>query len=154
MTPSATNASMPIAGLASLLSKIYALDMFLYNEDRHFGNYLSIDDNGVRRLYTFDFSRAVFWQWPWNGYPVSTTHTRTHGRVLQQLHGFDSVAANSVLDNIRALAPSTIEGFVNQMPTDWSSTALRAQFVDVWSTRQCTTRVDALRKGLSDGTLL
>ena len=66
MTPSASNAAMPIAGLASILSKIYALDMFLHNDDRHFGNYLSIDDNGVRRLYTFDFSRAVFWQLSWS----------------------------------------------------------------------------------------
>jgi hypothetical protein len=154
MTPSASNLAMPIAGLATLLSKIYALDLFLHNEDRHFGNYLSIDDNGVRRLYAFDFSRAVFWQWPWNGYPAATTNTRTHGKVLRQLHGFDSVAAGSVLDNIRALAPATIESFINQMPSDWSSIGLRAQFVDVWSTGHCTTRVDALRKGLSDGTLL
>lgn len=154
MTPSALNVGMPLAGLSSILSKIYALDMFLSNDDRHFGNYLSIDDNGVRRLYTFDFSRAVFWQWPWNGYPVPTTHTRAHGKILRQLHGFDSVAANSILDNIGALAPSTIESFINQMPADWSSTVLRTQFVDLWSTGHCTARIDVLRKGLSDGTLL
>jgi len=83
MTSSAGNVAVPVTGLSTILSKIYALDMFLNNEDRHFGNYLSIDDNGVRRLYSFDFSRAVFWQWPWNGYPAPTTHTRTHGKLLR-----------------------------------------------------------------------
>ena len=153
-TASVSNAALPIPGLGTVLSKIYALDMFLFNDDRHFGNYLSIDDNGVRRLYAFDFSRAVFWQWPWNGYPAPTTHTRTRGNVLRQLHGFDAAAANAVLDNLGALALPTIEGFINQMPASWSPTDLRSQFVGVWSSGHCTARVQALRKGFSDGTLL
>lgn len=154
LTPSASNAAMPISGLTGVLSRIYALDMFLGNVDRHFGNYLSIDDNGVRRLYAFDFSRAVFWQWPWTGYPEPQTHTRTHGRLLRQLHGFDGAAANAVLDNLAGLAPATIEGFLNHMPTDWCTDQLRAQFTEIWTAGQCSNRVAVLRQGFSDGTLL
>jgi hypothetical protein len=152
-TPSASNSALPIVGLTSLLSKIYALDMFLFNEDRHLGNYISVDDNGVRRLYAFDFSRALFWRWPWPGYPAGD-NTRTCGTMLRQLHGFDDVAAGSVLDNLCNLAPQTVEGFINQMPLDWSTPDLRSQFVDVWATGHCSARADVLRKGFKDGTLL
>lgn len=154
MVPSASNLAAPIAGLATILSKIYALDMFLFNDDRHFGNYLSIDDNGVRRIYTFDFSRAVFWKWPWNGFPVATDNTRMYGGMLRQLHGFDLPAANAILDNLGSLAPATIEGFINQMPANWTTPELRTQLADVWASGHGTARVDALRKGFSDGTLL
>lgn len=49
-SPSVTNqAGATILGLQQLLSKIYAFDMFFFNDDRHLSNYLSVDDNGVRR---------------------------------------------------------------------------------------------------------
>jgi hypothetical protein len=152
-TPSAMNAAIPVAGLSRVLSRIYALDMFLFNEDRHFGNYISVDDNGVRRLYAFDFSRAVFWKWPWNGYPTAD-NTRNCGTLLRQLHGFDGAAAESILDNICNLAPEIVESFVKQMPPDWLTPQLCADFVSFWSSGQCKARADTLRKGFSDGTLL
>jgi hypothetical protein len=81
-TPTLSNASAPVAGLQALLSKIYAYDMFCHNDDRHFGNYLSVDDRGRRRLYTYDFSRALFWSWPWNqAYPGAGSNTRVWGSV-------------------------------------------------------------------------
>ena len=60
-TPSLSNGQTITPGLQSVLSSLYAFDMFIFNDDRHFGNYLSVDDNGRRRLYAFDFSRALFW---------------------------------------------------------------------------------------------
>ncbi len=75
-TQTATNFGVPASGLQAILSSIYALDMFIYNDDRHLGNYLSVDDNGTRRLYAFDFSRALFWQWPWTGFPKIGQQTR------------------------------------------------------------------------------
>jgi hypothetical protein len=154
LTPSVSNTAVPISGLTGILSRIYALDMFLGNVDRHFGNYLSIDDSGVRRLYAFDFSRAVFWEWPWSAYPTIQSNTRMHGRILRQLHGFDTAAAAAVLDNIAGLAPNTIEGFFNLMPADWCTDQLRAQFIGMWTAGHCSNRVASLRQGFNDGTLL
>lgn len=67
------NAQFSPVGLSPVLSAIYALDMFLFNDDRHFGNYITYDDSGVRRMYAFDFSRAMFWRWPWGGFPAPAT---------------------------------------------------------------------------------
>ncbi len=74
-TPTLTNSTRPATGLQAVLSAIYALDLFIFNDDRHANNYLSLDDNGTRRFYAFDFSRAMFWQWPWNDFPPATCNT-------------------------------------------------------------------------------
>jgi hypothetical protein len=153
-TATISNMNAPVVGLQALLSKIYAYDMFYHNEDRHLGNYLSVDDKGRRRLYAFDFSRALFWTWPWQAYPTPFSNTRRWGSALRQLHGFDEQAALSTLDAIAGLAPSAIDSFINQMPPDWMPADLRAEFVEVWSGTGCSTRIDALRKGFKDGTLL
>lgn len=153
-TPSVGNVGQNLPSLGSLLSKIYALDLFLFNDDRHLDNYLSVNDSGVRRLYTFDFSRALFWHWPWNGFPAPMCNTRQCGAMLRKLHGFDPVAANSVLDALAGLGPSSVEGIINQMPVDWLPTALRAEFMNVWTAGVRRSRIDGVRKGLSDGSLL
>jgi hypothetical protein len=153
-TPSASNQGPAIIGLKALLSKIYAYDIFFFNDDRHLENYLSIDDNGVRRLYAFDFSRALFWRWPWNGYPDTACHTRQWGTVMRRLHGFDEAAASATLDAIGSLAPASVQSFINHMPSDWMAADHQAQFVDVWTGNNCKLRVDAIRKGFQDGSLL
>ena len=153
-SPSVSNAGIQAQGLKSLLSKIYVLDMFLNNGDRHLGNYLSVDDNGVRRLYAFDFSRALFWEWPWVGYPAANLHTRIWGSALRRLHGFDIAAANLTLAGLGALAPAAVEGFIKQMPEDWISVAQRSQFMTAWTDGTFHSRLDGLRKGFIDGSLL
>ena len=45
-TATASNQNAPVVGLKALLSRIYAYDMFCHNDDRHLGNYLSVDDRG------------------------------------------------------------------------------------------------------------
>ncbi len=77
-----SNGQSSAPGLQAILSSIYAFDMFVFNDDRHFGNYLTIDDNGTRRLYAFDFSRALLWHWPWQGYPLPGSNTRRYGFML------------------------------------------------------------------------
>jgi hypothetical protein len=149
-----SNLSPASTGLGPILSGIYALDLFLHNDDRHLGNYLSVDDNGVRRLYAFDFSRALFWAWPWSGFPPKGCNTRICGEVLRALHGFDTVAATAIIDRIAALPLSTVEGFMNRMPSDWLTEQKRSDFSIWWENGARQQRLDALRAGISDGSLL
>jgi hypothetical protein len=128
--------------------------MFVFNDDRHFGNYLTIDDNGTRRLYAFDFSRALLWHWPWQGYPLPGSNTRRYGFMLRQFHGFDESAALDTLDRLARLTPNSLEGFVSRMPSDWLLDPMRADLANWWSNGGRDARVAALRKGISDGTLL
>ncbi|WP_158673614.1 HipA family kinase [Bosea sp. FBZP-16] len=144
----------PTVGLQRVLSAIYIFDLFLFNDDRHLGNYLSYDDNGTQRLYAFDFSRCLFWSWPWSGFPPIGCNTRIWGRVLQHIHGFDGTVARTTLDRLEALSDDTIEGIFNRMPANWLDPDRRSQFQSFWSGGMRTTRVNELRRGLSDGSLL
>ncbi|MFT8863259.1 MAG: HipA family kinase [Acetobacter fabarum] len=144
------------SGLISILSSIYALDLFLNNDDRHFGNYLSIDDGGIRRLYVFDFSRALFWNWPWHGFPAAQKHTKTGqcGVFLRQAHGFDIVAAGNTIDRLEQIDSSMISSWINRMPEDWLPVSTKLSFLDWWASDQKPRRLEALRGGLTDGSLL
>jgi hypothetical protein len=153
-TPTATNMGVPVAGLKGIISSIYALDMFVHNDDRHLGNYLSVDDSGTRRLYAFDFSRACFWKWPWSGFPAVGDNTRKWGSFLRNSHGFDQNSAFGTLDRLSGLAPNAIEGIINQMPTDWLPVAIRAEFIGWWGSNARNARIEELRARMIDGTLL
>ena len=140
--------------LCSVLSKIYAWDLFINNMDRHLDNYLSVEDSGKRRLYEMDNSRALFFQWPFDGFPPTSQHTRTCGKILRDLHGFDLEAALIVLERLHRLAPAIIEGFISRMPPEWISPELRREFMDWWSNGGRTRRLVDLDAGLRNGGLL
>lgn len=152
-TPTAGNVAVRTSHLCALLSAIYAFDLFVNNEDRHLGNYLSIDDNGVRRMYAFDFSRAMFWN-GLAGYPAPTSNTRRCGTLLKSLHGFDAPAAEAILDRLANLKMTAIEGFINRMPADWLPDADRVGLLNWWKDGQRQGRIDFVREGIKNGTLL
>jgi hypothetical protein len=152
--PTASNIGQPPVGLGSILASIYAFDMFMYNVDRHLGNYLSVDDNGTRRVYSFDFSRALFWNWPWSGFPLPGQNTRQWGTVLRSMHGFDQQAAFVTLDRLSGLGFNTIDGFIKEMPPDWTPSDVGSQFHSFWSGNDRQSRIIQLRTGITDGTLL
>jgi hypothetical protein len=147
------NQAVPAIGLTALLSSIYAFDLFINNDDRHLGNYLTIDDNGTRRLYCFDFSRALFW----NGLtqvPALGTNTRAKGKLLRTLHGFDLAAAEATLDRLTGLTGASVGAFVNRMPPDWLPEPTRSDFIAWWSDGRRDTRVSIIRKGVQNGSFL
>jgi hypothetical protein len=148
------NRSLPVAGLQRVLSNIYALDMFIHNVDRHLGNYLSVEESGVRRIYAMDYSRSLFWAWPFSGFPHQNENTLQMGRLLRSHHGFDLVAASAVLQQLGSLAPAVIEGFINRMPPAWLPGELKSEFMNWWSDGGRTARLTALRMGLENGQLL
>jgi hypothetical protein len=152
--PSLTNAPHRVLGLQAVLSAIYAFDLFIFNDDRHFGNYLSVDDNGVRRFYAFDFSRSLFWRWPWAGVPEPQQHTRTVGKVVRALHGFDPLAAKAVLDRIEAVSVLQIEAEIQRFPADWLPAGLKDAFTSWWSSAARKDRVDDIKMGVENGTYL
>ena len=150
----ASNLGRPPGGLSAILASIYAFDMFMNNDDRHLGNYLSVDDNGTRRVYTFDFSRALFWNWPWPGFPQPGQNTREWGAVLRNFHGFDENSALMTLDRLSSLAHTTIQSFINEIPPDWMPGDMGQQLIEFWSGNARQERLNLLRTGITDGTLL
>jgi hypothetical protein len=142
------------SGLGTFLSRVYAYDMVLHNVDRHFGNFLRLSDDGSDMLYIFDFGRALFWQWPWNGYPEDNALTRKCGRVLRTLHGFDFEAAVSQLELVGKVAKADAGVIIGSIPAPWLGDALRGDLFEFLSGDQMQTRICKLTEGLRNGSLL
>jgi hypothetical protein len=142
------------AKLRPILSSIYALDLFLDNDDRHLQNYLSIEDDRIYRFFAFDFSRALFWRWPVSGFVGDGTNTRFCGKLLRDYHGFDAGAADVTLERLQNISPMTVDGFISRMPPDWLQPNIRTDFTAWWSGTERLARLDALREGMKNGSLL
>ncbi len=154
-TPTTGPQATPVFGLKGLLSSIYAFDMFINNVDRHVDNFISVDDGGHRRLFAIDFARSFFWHGSLPiAFPISTQPTRRTGRLIRSLHGFDTEAALATVDKLSQFAPEMISWIMNEMPEQWLSISLRQALLNWWSHGARMERLDELRKGLSDGTLL
>lgn len=144
----------PILGLQALLSALYAFDMFTNNVDRHDENYLSIEDRGTRRFYAIDFGRSLFWHGKLDNFPTATQLTRITFKKIVQRHGYDPAAANAMLDRLAEIGSDKISAAFSSMPDSWLEQAARVEFTSWWENGERQRRIDALRKGLSDASLI
>lgn len=159
--PAAPAAIVAAPTLSSLLSSIYAFDLAIGNEDRHLGNFLSIEIAGTKRLFAFDYSRALFLTWPLVGFPLAWTkfavgpsNTLEWGRHLRAAHGFDLPSALRTVERLEKLDVAVVQSLITEMPTNWLPDPPRSDFLQWWTDGRRSKRLDDLRKGLSDGSLL
>lgn len=146
--------AIPIPGLQALLSALYAFDMFINNVDRHDENYLSVDDRGTRRFFAIDFGRSLFWHGRLETFPLPTQLTRITFRKIVQRHGFDLAAANAMIDRLAEIGSEKISAAFSSMPESWLEQAARVEFTNWWENGERQRRLEALRKGLSDASLI
>lgn len=144
----------PVPGLAALLSALFAFDMFINNVDRHDENYISVDHNGTRRFYAIDFGRSLFWRPDMDEFPLPSQPTRVTFRRIAQRHGLDKSAALAMVDRLSGLGPRLISSILSSMPVEWLDRAKRETFLDWWQSEARQQRLERLRVGLIDGTLL
>jgi hypothetical protein len=144
----------PIPGLRSLLSALFAYDMFTNNVDRHDENYVSVDDSGTRRFFAIDFGRSLFWGGKLTGFPSSHHPTRATFKQISGRHGFDMPAAIAMINRLGAVAPELIMSIMSTMPREWLEQTARDEFVDWWKGDERQERLNKLREGLEDGSLL
>lgn len=140
--------------LTSILSPVYAYDMFINNVDRHDHNFVSIEDRGTRRIYPIDFGRSLFWVGPLVGFPTAGQNTRRTGAAIRKRHGFDIHAALGTLERLRGVSVDHIRSIFSMMPEEWLDTLARAEFIRWWASSERLQRIDALTQGLKDGSLL
>lgn len=143
--------------LAERLSAIYAFDLFVHNDDRHFGNYMFT--KAMTHGYSvkaFDFSRAWLHQgWPLPNLPLQPhCNTVVRFRELMQHHHFDLNAAEVVLDHLSGLEINSIQAIYNEMPNEWLSKNDRKKLVKWWSSKDKGNRIEFVRGGLKNGSLI
>ena len=147
-------ARTPIPGLTSWISSLCALDMFLNNVDRHENNYISIDVHGTRRFFPIDFGRSFVFSGDYQAFPNESTHTVVRGRAIRKRHGFEIGAAIAMSDLISSVSLDFIKETLAEMPSVWMPMREREQFLNWWLSPLFFQKIERLRKGLIDGTLL
>ena len=115
--------TLPLAEACSVLSALYAIDLFLGNWDRHADN-LMIEQDAAPRIRVMDFSEAPALIDPAarGKIPGVETATVNAGRTLRTLYGFSIDAANLALDRLNAVT----EGRLKDIPRSSKNSAPRS----------------------------
>lgn len=133
---------------ASSMSAAYAMDMFLGNEDRHFGNFL-FRSNSADQLacLPIDYSRA--WMaggWPPRSIAQSSCTTMTHVSILRALKVWDAPRAVVALGQIASVQASSVDHWFDEMPEEWISGSDRSAIVSWWGSADFHSRLqDCIR---------
>jgi hypothetical protein len=147
--------SAPGKSIDAALARIFVLDMFVHNVDRHAGNYLCVSGRTPGySLKAFDFSRAfTFHGWPLPTLPMDArAHTITVIRALHRSRKFDLVSAEGVLTRIEALQFAWFKQVLEQVPVSWLPAAVRKRILTWWANGR-TARVQTIRQGAKNASL-
>lgn len=142
----------------------YALDLFLFNFDRHLKNFIFQEMGTRAEVVGIDYSRA--W-WTVSGdinklpNPVDMLtlspdieRTVAAGRIVRKWIGFDLSYALRTLQILRSVPNSWIEGICAQMPSNWLPKPIASALVVWWNSPSRTDRITEIEEGLKNGSLL
>jgi hypothetical protein len=138
------------------LARIFALDLFVHNVDRHSGNYLCVVGRGsTPSLKAFDFSRAfTYHRWPLPDLPMdSNSNTMRLMRGLRQNRSVDLTEGYALLDKVGSLPFADFKTLVQNMPKTWMDGSLRKKVTEWWA-RGRAERVAVIRDGFKNGSIL
>lgn len=133
------------------LSGLYALDMFLNNPDRGVNNFLLEKGSPADKLCAIDFADAHLEDITSERFPVATSKTVCNGKFVESNHGFFLDSALEMIENIRVIPVSVIDGIVGGMPSEWMLDDQKRQICGAWADGRHNPRLAALRSGLEDG---
>lgn len=142
----------------------YALDLFLFNYDRHLYNYLFQEMGSRLEVMGIDYSRA-FWMIERDPGALpdpaamalldkKIERTVRAGRIVRRWIGFDIPMAHRTLAILKVVPVAWIENFCKDLPSNWMTDADRATLIAWWNSPARIGRIDALHEGLTNGSLL
>lgn len=149
---------IPFGDLAPGISRIFALDLFVHNGDRHFKNYFIVKQKVAYSVLAMDFGRA----WLFNGVPPPALpmppaqNTIRAQRTLKKLFGDFLVQSevDDVCDRIKGTSCEEIEQFIAAHPSCWLQEPQKFAILDWWKSDDRHKRIDGIKEGIKDGSLL
>lgn len=130
------------------LSRLYALDMFLNNPDRGMNNFVLENGSSLRAI---DFADSRLEDITSERFPVATSNTVCNVKFIENVHGFSLDSAREMIERIRVIPVSVIDGIIGGMPNDWMVDDQKQQIHEAWASGRISHRLSALRAGLEDG---
>lgn len=136
----------PVVGITSFFSKVYALDLFVNNIDRHFGNYIFRPSYSGQIALAFDFSRAWFAFNPF-GFEAAVESNNTSESIkwIQRHDKYDKNEAEKCLDLILNLTQDDVAAMLSGFPEAWMSNQDRREFIEWWGSPARAARIDFLK---------
>lgn len=142
-----------VRGLKTFLSRVYALDIFINNIDRHFGNYIFRTGYKSVIALSYDFSRAWYAFEPY-GYEsiedknIKVNKTHLCHKIIKQNNLFDKLIAINTLTELSQISKEQIISILNIIPPDWLSDDLKEDVIDWWGSVDMNTRINKLKAGI------
>lgn len=127
--------------------KVFAFDLFVNNEDRHFGNYIFRESfNNSLVALVFDFSRAWKVTSPY-GYECleKLSKTMSCNQLLKKFNQYDQAAAITTMEEIRKVPSETIASILEGMHDSWMSKEDKNKLLDWWESKSFHERIDKLK---------
>lgn len=122
---------------AADISRIYALDLFVANDDRHLNNFLFRDQTlgGKRSVIALDFSRSLLMRgWPSDPVPMpANTKTMLLIELLKTLGLWSTPDASLTLSSIATITSSEVKQWLTAMPAAWLAPARIDEIVKWWN---------------------
>ena len=148
----------PFTDIAPGITRIFTLDLFVHNHDRHLNNYFVVKQKVGHAVLAMDFGRA----WLFSGFPPpalpmeKTSNTIGDYRKLVTLFGdfLDHSEVDDVCDKILGVTVDEISGFIASHPRDWLEQSMKDAICDWWSSDDKSLRVEGIREGIKNGSLL
>lgn len=114
---------------------------------------LHADGSGLR-LCAIDFAAARLIPRTISEFPVAANPTVCLGRELRAKHPFHQASALEMLDRIAAVPVDTVGSFLGRLPEGWIPAGQNEGICDFWAGKQIRDRLQVLRAGLIDESLL
>ncbi|CAH0649412.1 MULTISPECIES: HipA family kinase [unclassified Pseudomonas] len=141
-------AKIKVNNLKTFLSRLYAFDIFVNNEDRHWGNYLwrqSFDNNFI--ALAFDFSRACF-ETGHDCYDAlhPDCNTQDSFMLINLTMNYDRTEAIACLDQLAAISVEDVEEILENMPAGWLTKAEKKSYTDWWKSQARIDRINTIKR--------
>ena len=146
-----------------IASAAFALDLFVFNVDRHHNNWAFQDQNGNLTARVFDFSRA-WWICAANVAdlpapsqmkmfsPRSAPTCNTY-KTVRGWAGESRQAAQNVLDLLKLISPTWVEKQLTSLPTGWIDQGTLSSTLSWWDSPLKNARITDIEQGLNNASL-
>lgn len=150
-----TGANPGASVISRPVSRILTFDYFVWNTDRHVDNYMIRASRAGPVVHAMDFSHALFFRmWPAPLGRMPQCHTmRTWARIKQHVP-FSNQVAHETLNALAKIPADYVKRLLDQMPGPWLDDKMRDAFVAWWEGDGRSERIEFIRSGVDDGSLI
>lgn len=148
-----------IDNISAILSHILALDLFIFNHDRHKWNFLVQKVDSKYTIFAMDYSRA----WLRTGFPLppipmgADLNTIAHHRDLVRIWRRQYITPAEIdhtLQKIRKISKQRVERIINDHPPDWLAESQKNAILEWWGSAEFMSRLSAISEGVRNASCL